>query len=230
MFDSVFLRNSSQAIEGPLLVSKLLKIPVLLDAEEMEDLLSSPFEIYFVQGICLKGEGRISKQFFLEVYREYISALKEGKVVCHSAVKALFSSIFTKSSDILYAIEVEEGKQIIKATKPVIQLQMNHLHYSEEGEFRAMAYGKDNISWGVQFSYPQIYQDPKTYEVFQVKEEFPNTALFKELQKWIRANTVATPFVIGGKRKNAPIRIGRRCLSWISAHPQLKERHIEVWN
>lgn len=237
MFDLITLRESTLAKEGPLLVSKALKMPILLAAEEMEDLFSTLEKeagnvgIYFAHGLCKKGEGKISKRYFLKGYADYISYLKKGQLPPIDSFRSLFSSFLSVTHAILYAIVPEEGLQLIKSTRPVVQMQLNHIHFSkEDGTFRPMVFGSDSISWGIQFSYPQLFQDPKTQEIYPIRETpfFPNTQLFKIFQRWNRQSTIPTPFVVEGKKVNAPIRIGKQCLNWINCHPQLVEKGIYV--
>jgi hypothetical protein len=93
-----------------------------------------------------------------------------------------------------------------------------------------MVLSTESVTWGVQFSYPQLYQDPKSHRIAKVADsiDFPNTSLFARMLKWLRHNTLPTPFFVHGQRVNAPIRIGRACLKWIDQHPQLKEKEIRV--
>jgi len=58
--------------------------------------------------------------------------------------------------------------------------------------------------------------------------EFPNTALYRSVQRWMRAHTIPTPFHVNGKKINVPMRLGKKCLPWISEHCQLKEKGIKV--
>jgi hypothetical protein len=63
-----------------------------------------------------------------------------------------------------------------------------------------------------------------------VKEtpSFPNTVLFHQIQRWMRGATIPTPFLVDGKGVNVPLRLGKRCLSWINTHAQLKAKGIRV--
>lgn len=218
---------------GVLQASKWLSYPVLIDADEMEALFKElrDFEIYLVSGVSKRGEEKISREAFLELYRTYIDALKEGKLPPEGHYRTVFSSVFTTTSDALFAVHVETDQQLVKIAKPVIQLQVHRISYSlVDGKFRSMVWGPDSITWGIQFSYPQIYQDAVTKQVVQIGEtdQFPNTALFRRLQRWGRHHTIATPFLVNGQRINVPVRIGKQCLPWINRHPQLIEKHLAV--
>lgn len=218
------LRESTLAIEGPLLVSRPLKMPLLLSEEEMRDLLITiGCTLYHAQGVVPKGGETLSYEDFLAVYGAYVSALREGQEPKVSPQFSLFLSI---DESLLYAIPVEGGV-IVKATRPIIMLQPHSLTYSD-GEFHSLTYGQNTLPWGLQFSYPTLFQDAKTHEVADVKEEFANTAPFKQLQRWVRQNTIATPFVVDGKRVNVPVRLGKACLPWINNHPGLQARKIHV--
>jgi hypothetical protein len=112
----------------------------------------------------------------------------------------------------------------------VIQLQYHCFDYSPfDGEVRSMVYGQEAISWGLQFSYPQLYIDPHSKDICETnKSDAANTQLFRKLQRWLRQYSVPTPFIADGKRFNAPIRIGRGCLPWLQRHPQLKDHGLAI--
>lgn len=226
------LRESSLVVEGALKISKTLKIPVLLSEIEMQRLLIElqPIQFYLIQGVCKKGEGVLSKEAFSEIYSNYISFLKKGELPPQHLFRAYFSSVISSTPDELYSISVDETSHIIKAKLPVIQLQTNRITYSkEDSTFRSQQFGEGGIEWGVQFSYPQLYQDPQTQDIEDVDSRFSNTKMFRTLQKWIRYNTLPTPFITEGKKINAPIRLGKECFSWIKSHKTLNEKGITIY-
>ncbi|HSW86216.1 MAG TPA: hypothetical protein VLG49_01815 [Rhabdochlamydiaceae bacterium] len=227
------LRQSHPDHEGVLRVSKCLKHQILIDEREIESLFSqleNPLIYVVSEPVTLDGAS-ISKEHFLQKWSHYIEALRNGTLPEEQELRRYFSTIFTKTSDILYAMKVGPEKYLIKPLKPVIQLQLHHFFYSTvDTKFHPMVLGKDSVTWGIQFSYPQIYQHPKRHDFSKVVDspDFPNTSLFSRLAKWIRAHTVPTPFTVNGKRTNVPIRIGKNCLSWIHLHPQLVQKGLEI--
>ena len=117
---------------------------------------------------------------------------------------------------------------MVKVCEPIVQIQVHQMSYSPvDGEFRPMVMSRESIFWGLQFSFPQIYQDPKSLELLEVEEGI-NLELFQSVRRWIRDNTAPTPMVVGGGRVNLPIRLGKKCFSWINNHPQLKAKQLSV--
>lgn len=212
--------------------SKWLSVCVLLDIEEMEKLLESLDPHIFLTGMVLpKGKSAISKHEFLEHYQYYIEALKAGTMPAEKNYRPWFSSVFTSTYDSVYEIIIEDERHILRADYPVVQLQSHLLGYSFiDGKFRSMVFGTESILWGIQFSYPQLFRNPVSQSVEKVDESpsFPNTKLFRLLQKWIRENTIPTPFRVEGKLTNVPIRLGKICRTWINQHPQLIAKSIKV--
>lgn len=215
-------------------VSKWIKISLLLDESEMAHFLShlektvGPFGFYDVQKITPQGEGIRSSDEFLDSYRSYITYLKKGEVPPFSQFRTLLSPVMSMTEKAFTIEKVDEKRQLIKAILPVIQLQCSQISYSQEDDkFRTQIFGTGGISWGIQVGYPFLYQDPKTYEI-QSTRNFPNTPLFHEIQKWIRNKTRSTPFIVQQKKRNEPIRIGKKCFEWISMHPQLKTQGIQI--
>lgn len=212
--------------------SKWLKIPVLLDVNEMKALIDhlGPFWIFLISGVVAKDNETLSPVDFLQCYSEYIDSLKQGQFPLESAFRKAFSSVWTTYTDALYSFPINENQQLIKIQKPVIHLQPHRFEYSStDGKFHSMVFGTNSVWWGIQFSYPQLFQD-ENLQILQVKENefFPNTTFFKKLQKWIRDHTVPTPFFVDNKRMNVPIRLGKNCFSWINHHPQLAGKGLRV--
>ncbi len=242
------LRIGSGA-ELPLQASKWLDLQLLIDVDEMRALFSAlgDFEIFQVGMVCGIDEGIISKEKFLEAYGVYIECLKKGEIPEEKIYRPYFSSIFTTSRDHLFHIVIGNDRHIIRVEKPVLQLQANRISYSQaDGKIRPMVFSKDSILWGLQFSYPQLFQDAATKEVFTISDipKFPNTQLYRKLQLFVRQNTIPTPFQVGDDmgdrdedshvhghghvRINVPMRLGKQCLPWINAHPQLVSANMRV--
>lgn len=228
------IRISTPKVEGVLQASKWLKFQVLLDPEEMHDLLSCLGEVQFV---CVSEPVRaedavISSRLFEEKYAAYVDQLKQGEVPATSDYRRYFSSAMTSNLDPFYAIPAGSEKYLIKPIQPVIQLQGHSFFYSERDEkFHSMVLSEESVTWGLQFSYPHLFQDLKTRKIGKVSDipHFPNNTLFSKLSKWMRNATLPTPFEVSGVRTNAPMRIGKKTLGWIKNHPQLKLKGITVY-
>lgn len=231
MTKNQILSTRSQAGTA-LRASKWLTAHVLLDVQEMAQLIAEmePFWIFPLGGVIKKEQEEISKAEFLNAYGIYIEALKSGVKPEESLFKRVFTSAWTVALDHLYAVPVSEESELIKLDKPVVQLQHHTCDYSaDDGKFRSMVFGEGSLTWGIQFAYPQLFQD-KDHETHQVDESpaFRNTAFFKRIQRWIRHNTAPTPFLVDGKQLNVPIRLGKSCFAWINRHPQLAQKGLRV--
>jgi hypothetical protein len=222
----VTLQVSQAQNEGVYQASKWLKIQVLLDAEEMRDLILAlgSFWIFPLTGMV---DGKpIDSTFFVEEYSRWIEQLKKGEIPSSQELRNLLPCAFVDTLDSLWLQEVAGGKKICKIRKPVVQVQAHFFSYSSLDEvFRPMSLGLNSVFWGMQFSFPQIYQDPKTMELCSVKEG----VLYRKIQLWIREKTSPTPFVVDGKKTNVPIRLGKNCFSWIKQHSQLINQNIGVY-
>jgi hypothetical protein len=230
---SLSIRISSPKTEGILQVSKWLKVQVLLDENEMQQLIQILGPVFFVvvSEPIKADEAVILSSVFLEKYADYIHLLRKGEVPSEGEFRRFFSCAISATLETFYAIAVGDDKFLIKPKKPVLQLQMHHFFYSDlDGKFHPMVLSPESISWGLQISYPQLFQDPVTRGVVKVIDslDFPNTAIFTHLLKWMRNFTLPTPFEVKGMRVNSPIRIGKQSLTWIKNHPQLYQRGIQI--
>lgn len=219
------LRISTPEQEGVYQGSKWLKFQVLCDSDELQSLFENlrPFFIFPMTGIV--DGNPISEKAFLKEWGSWISSLQQGRVPEAQELRTMLACAFVDHLSALWLQKIEGKGYLVKIGKPVIQVQAHWFTYSEiDGVFRPMSMGSESIFWGLQFSYPQIYQDPKTMEFLEL-EKGP---LFEKLRLWVREATKATPFLVGGRRMNSSIRLGRRCFPWIASHPQLISHGIGV--
>lgn len=201
--------------------ARWVQIPVLLDPSEMTELFDALGEFLIVNVSSVSTEGEISRQAFLNIYAEAIASLRAGQV----PASPWFSSCLTTTWEAIEVRELPDGRAIRRAAAPVIQLQPHTFtHSDDDGKFRSMVRGAGAIWWGLQFSYPGLYEDPKTREIVKVDASFPNSPIFRTLQRWVRHHTRPTPFLVDGELVNVPIRTGKRVFEWIDEHPQLGER------
>lgn len=212
--------------------SKWQKFPMLIDLDEMKGLFAAldPFWIVQVSGLVKAGSEVVAHEEFLDVYGKYIDALKNGENYADMKMRSYFSSALTVFPEAFYAFEVKPNIHLVKVQEPVLQMQAHRFNYSTaDSSFRSMSMGNDSISWGLQFSFPHIFQDAH-FETFKVRDgdRFPNALLFKKLKGWMRGATIAAPIDVEGKIVNVPIRLGKNCLSWINVHPQLKSKGLRI--
>lgn len=226
-------RTSTLDLDPPMEASKWLKLQALVAYDEMDLLLKDLGDIKIVRAgaVVKKGEEILSHSAFLEAYKAYINALQEGKTPSESIYRAAFSTSFSLSDDCFCSIPVDNDRFLIRTVKPVLQLQPHSLDYSpHDRKFRPMVFGLDSVTWGIQFSYPQFFLDQKTKAPLQVDEsdEFPNTGLFRKVQRWLRHHTVPTPFLVDEAKINVPMRLGKNCFPWINQHPQIQQKPWRV--
>ena len=175
--------------------------------------------------------GSFPRADFLAIYGRYVDGLASGQAIGEDITRSAFSTLWSRGPDQLSVTALGEDEQLIRPEDPVVQLRPHRFSYStHDKKFRSMVLGGDSISWGIQFAYPQIVQDPHTQEITPITDQakFPNTSLFKTLQRWVRHNTLPTPFIVDGQRTYVPIRLGHSCFSWIHRHPQLGSLQVEV--
>jgi hypothetical protein len=223
------LRTSTQTIEGIYQGSKYLKYQVLCDLKDLRGLFQrlGAFKIYPLTGL-VSGEA-IEQDAFAQEYGRWIEGLKMGRLPTDSDLKKILACAFSLDEDALWKQQVPGGRFFIKMGKPCVQVQAHFFSYSPvDGVFRPMTMGPLNIFWGLQFSFPQIYQDAKTMEFLKAGGA-PNAELFQTIKQWVRDFTRATPFVVEETRTNVPIRLGKNCFSWIHNHPQLGPQKIGVY-
>lgn len=220
------IRYSSVDKEGLFRASKWLKHSVLLNLEEMKSLFALLGSCFLVpaSGLVSPLSWQISEQEFLEKYVDYLEWMKLYATLPPVPVRRFFSLMLSTSLEAFYAVEVANEKIAIKPALPIIQIQLFHCFFSSfDHQIRSMVMSPDSFSWGLQFSYPQIYEDPKTHQFAKVllQEGFPNSKPFKEMVSWFRKNTQSVALQEEG-RSYAPFRIGKLSLDAREEHVGLQ--------
>jgi hypothetical protein len=214
------LRISHISKEGVLEGSKWISYQVLLDGLEMQDLFKHlmPCFLINVSQVITNQSGIFLLEDFFKLYHQYTETL-----AVTPEMRPFFSAHVTSSLDTHYAMEVKENTYLIKPLLPSLQLKICSFHFERETQkFHTMCFGKKEISWGLEFSYPALYRDPKTREIVQtLRSNTCNLSLFKKAVAWIRQHTRPTPLLIDGKKIIAPFRIGRY-------RPDLRYHGIEI--
>jgi hypothetical protein len=210
----------------PMQASKWLDVPALLEVDEMKALHDAlpPFTMYFNGIVVDPGKAKIEWDNFLQVYSDYVQALKEGKLPSEAACRPYFSGVWTVDDSSILLSDVPNEKVIPRPWKPVVQMQLHRFSISTvDSKVRSMVFGHDTIFWGIQWSFPQLYMDPETREIIKLTQNDinGNFAFFRELQRWMRHHTEPAVFQINGKGVATPIRVGKECKSWVERHPQL---------
>lgn len=200
--------------EGELHCSKWLKHAVLLTMEEMK-LLWGVLDPYFLLSpvqIVPKENWRVLKERFLSQYAQYLVWLQEEKEFPPSSLRKEFTLLLTDSLNAVYAVPLPQDRILVKARAPVIQIQIYHCFISAfDQKIYPMAMNADSFTWGLQFSYPQIYEDPKNgiFKKVLLDGGFGNTVVYKQIVSWLRKHTKPAAFSIGGNSVVAPFRIGK---------------------
>ncbi|KAF3361963.1 hypothetical protein PHSC3_001521 [Chlamydiales bacterium STE3] len=213
--------------------SKWLHIMLLCDTVELRELFSTFGDkvIVSVAGVNKEGEEIVPQDKFLENYANYIDLLKNGQPFTPSQLHQWFTSAISVDLQHYRKIPVGNNENIIRIVYPVLQIKPHWFDYSmTDQKIRSNTFGLDNISWGLQFSYPQLFEDPYTKQIHKVfsEEQFSNTKLFKSLQRWMRKYSRVTSFQVGDRLINAPIRTGNNSFSWVNAHPSLAKKGMHV--
>lgn len=213
----------------PYSAAKFQKTSALLEVAELRSLFntleSEVGKLYFYHIGAVLEESLLqgSIESIVELYGESLVALKNNE-----KIKPL-SIAMTLDPNTLYMIDAGGGKRIVKFLTPSIHITSTAICYLPElQEFKEKLYGSDLISWGLQFSYPQLFQEHKSQLVQNPLQEGVNAKLFKLQQRWLREHTKPTFFLTEKGQIKTAIRLGKECYSWINSHPKLQKAHIHI--
>ncbi len=186
-------------------VSKWLSCSFLVNNQEFSRFLDEMGEFWlFKTGEPIFEPHEYERGQFQEEYRLYLESLTTMDF------KKLPALLMTYDKKDVYAFEARPGQYLIYPKYPVIQVREHHFIITRDGRIQSGVFGKDATHWGLTFSYPQIFYDPREKKIVQVLKEShsPNTEGFKKIQKWVRDFTRPASFEIEGKKVNATFRKG----------------------
>ncbi len=218
---------STFAAEGRFQAAKWIKIQALIDERELSCLMEmmEPFAIYPLAGALPIETFPMPKETFLGTYKGWIDGLKKGELPTHFG--CLNASMWARSPDSLWLQELPGKRYMARPREPFLQVQVHHMGYSlVDKVFRPMSLSQDGIFWGLQFSFPQIYEHPRDGIVETMQSV--GSEMFQIVRKWSRDHTIATPMMVDGIRENLPIRIGKNCFSWVNYHTGLLSKQLSV--
>ena len=182
-------------------VSKWLTVAFLVTPEEFSLFLEELGSILiFRTGELLEAFQSIGREEWLEEYKTY----RQGE--------KFRPALVTCEAGDVYAME-HQGKFLVYPRYPVIQVREHLFAITQDNRIQSMVFGKGSTRFGLIFSYPQIFYDPrekKIVEVFKDREAF-NTVLFRKIQKWVRDYTRPASFILEGKKVNATFRVSDGC-------------------
>ncbi len=212
--------------------SRFIAFPALLDISEMAAFFEglSPTFLFNLSAPATSAHPTPHEKF-LSNYSTYIEALKCGDSQLMKVTSRLFNLLLTDRKESVYAIAIEGDERILlRQQLPALQLQAHSFRYSAlDGKVHTQVYASDSISWGITFSFPQLFRDRATEEILEYKQaHFPSRELFKKVAAWIRSNTLPVRFFVDGKRVTSTMRIGKKALTWINCSPMLKAAGIDV--
>lgn len=199
------------------LFSKWQKMQVLLDPIELENLLHhlSPLFLLNISEVVPYEKISLSIETLVNTYQKYIDIVR-GKI---PKQKINLTCAVSQRTDPFRVLAVTANQYICRSLQPEVHLQTYEFLLDARGKILPQVFSQDAISWGLQFAYPAIFQDPYSMEVFQAtRASFLGWKMFSAIRHWIRIHSAPLPIEIQGKIVYLPVRIGKKAATWIQEH------------
>ena len=162
---------------APLEAAKWMRYPVKMSEEKLKNLLDHlDCHAINISKVLSEREFLNGRECFEEAYHRYL----EGDID-----RASLSIALTKNAETIGVKKVGEGRYIARPLYPVVQIALFTYSISNEGKILPHALGKNAIPFGIEFSYPSIYRDPKT-EKIENGMLFEAASLWKECTRFLR--------------------------------------------
>lgn len=202
--------------------ARFVKVAALLSLDHLGELLTAlePLVIARTGALLDPVEIFLEKNALLEPYAGYIGAL-EGGLEPDSAVRPFLSTTLAPSKASFTIDMPRPGRCIARVSEPCIQLRYHTLAYSPiDHSFHSMAFGKETIPWGIEFSFAGLIQRGGSVE--EVDRTLPAAAQFRTVQKWLRHKTQPALFSGDGWQRRSHVRISPSLIAKMNSHPALE--------
>lgn len=212
------LKISELEKEGNTQVAKYLKYPVLCTTEELRKLfsLSQGSQLFPLTGFFEKP---FQVESFLEAYQGWEGALES---LALPMFRPYLACLWTADENALWLQRVSSGKCLLKMRTPVVQMQAHFFRYSSvDKTAHSMVFSKDSIFWGIQFSYPQIYQEGISKACLKA----PKREEWQAIKRWVRDETAPVRLQDQDTVIQTTMRLGK---GWKKEHPVLTKLGLKV--
>ncbi len=226
------LKTSTLQEEGSYRASKWLSFYCLFSDLELQSIIEK-LEVLRVFNLSQVGNEKklsLDKLDFFNFYKNYLEAMRlDQKEVLGEISKAMNLGVCFELED-YYKLSVGDNRFIIKNKAPIIQIHPFSFRYDRIlHKFFDQAKSSDAIFFGLEFKFPQIYQDPKTSKVIEVYKEGIdiNAKKFKILRRFIKDSSRPARFLIDGEKKVATFRVGLESKKIAKEQLSLKDNQIQ---
>ena len=211
--------------------SRWLKVRLLLSIEAMQELVDHLEPVCFIQAASVMQtlDPLVPKKEFLAAYAEYMHHLEKDdpQSAAFAGRSPLFKLTLCASPNLATTYEVKLGSFLTRLLEPGVQLRPCLVDFSSlSKQFSYSALGLHSISWGLEFSYPQLIQKHGEEVANGLKEPFVNGILFKKIQKWARRHTRLAAFTFEGEKIISELRIGPN-IDWACEMSEVKKRGLK---
>lgn len=167
---------------------------VLLTPQELQKLFHSlpQFFLFSLSSVGPVESFALEKSMFLENYEAFFSTLYEQKDPRFQVHKKKLTVAMTADLDALHLVQASQDKYLVHLHRPVVVIGLSVFHYDAQAHKVMFSdHQQSAMRIGLEFKFPQFYQDPKTLQPvkhFTDKSNL-NTQIFKAIQKWSRDHT-----------------------------------------
>jgi len=191
--------------------SKWIAHRILLTVSELKELFDflEPIKLYNISQVLSSPEFEIPIPEFIDKYALYLKRLENRDKNPTKDLRHYFSCAMSQSENDFELKEIN-NKFMAKMISPAIQLRAHSYIITDDDRIVSMATGSTSVSYGLQFSYPQLFRHPKTHEMVNVynNSDYPNGDCFRKLASWVRKHTRPVKLTINDKVVIAPFRQG----------------------
>jgi len=220
---------------GPLYKSsKLQKVVFLLSPVELRSLFDHLEKLgdlcFFRIGALLDSKNADTKiDSFISAYESFYKDLENGDSSSIKAASTHLSRSLSIDKNICIYDEAPGGKLIAKLTEPGVYVRICKVALSLElKKLHVGALGNEAFIFGLEVSYPQLVQKVGHEVQNALTPPFKNGILFKQLRRFVRAQTMPAKFYINDEVLFSELRVApstnwildKMCLKWPGLKPK----------
>ncbi len=178
-------------------------------------------------GKVLQEEEQIlEKDQYLQAYKKKVDQYLTHHI---TPIEEISPCAFTVLKEDLYLMNLSQNRFLLKIKNPVVQVHPYFFRFSKQNRsFLSNVYAEDSIFWGLQFSFPQIFQDEDLNLHKVHPQTFANAALFQKMRRWIRKHTSPISFEFEGEKIVTSMRASPQLFCLLQKYPKLIELGLNI--
>lgn len=204
---------------------------VLLSTEDLRNLFLElvPFNFYNVSSVQTLSDPPLNVAGVLEFYEAYLEKLLSNASIDSKEVQKMFSLALAENDQAFTRVDLPGSRFLLKPSRSVIQWQPLGLFISSmDHEIHTKTFAKEVQSFGIKWSFAQVYEDIASHKITQVGPQDLEWEKLMIFRRFVRHHTEPLQVLRGNETHTYPFRFSNKLKSKLYGIEFFKRHHVEI--